>query len=381
MANLIKINKSVGDRGSNDLLDVGIIGAALTAVGPGRGGVFAPPLSIGGLAEAIRSFQTFQKLPARDGRVDPNGSTIKRINEILNPGLNPPFPVPTLPGNTGTIRPLTPDSNMATVINKTVWAPLENSLRTEWVFRWGGVMGKGKVHYFELDENVAPNWFAVLVPDGVTSFEKIHIFFHPTPGQVKTANGVQVFPDANYQTKKGWSGIFHYMSDDFAVQFCAANSGRVLIMPVLNQASAGSCGILPARWESLISQMLTQIASKPVVISSVVVSSFSSGITYSAAFRSKANLGGKLHRIIDLDGIFSTYKHFSQALPGTAIRMWQTDATPQNFQKFGFQNIFPLSSISRWEGGPYKGLLKDNKQIHGTIPQTMMHFAASLTRG
>lgn len=375
MANLIKINKSVGDRGTNDLLDVGIIGAALTAVGPGRGGVFAPPLSIGGLAEAISSFQGFQKLPRRDGRVDPNGSTIKRINEILNPGLNPPFPVPTLPGNTGAIRPLTAQPNMATTVNKVAWIPIPFSLQSEWVIKWSAVQGNGKVHYFELDEDVVPNWFAVLVPNNVTSFDKIHIFFHPTPAQAG-------YVDARYKTKTGWSGVFHYMSDDFAVQFCGAQTGRILIMPLMTQGAAETCGIFPARWESLVTQMLGQISSSPATISSVVVSSFSSGITYSAAFRRNAGLGGRLRGIIDFDGLYSTYRHHSHALPSTAIRMWQSVGTPQTLPQFVSKNIFPLPA-PRWQGvgGPYTGRILQGIQIHGAIPHYMMHFAASLTRG
>ena len=370
MGELIVIRKKVGANGDNLPDDVVKIGAALTAVGPDRGGIFAPPLSIGGLAEAIKLFQTFQKLSAKDGRVDPGGTTLKKINEILNPGLVPPAPKP--PGGTGVIRPLT-TTGLPTSVSSATFTPEPTSFRTELVFNWIGTAGGGTIHYFELDEDVVPNWFGIVIPNGAANFQNIHLFFHPTPSQ----GG---FLDKNYKTKVGWSGLFHYLTDLMSAQFCAAGSNQVLVMPLLTQSAANTCGILPQRWESLISQMLGQIAAQPVTISSVVVSSFSSGITFSAAFRKNAGIGGRLRGIIDFDGIISSFKQHSQALPQSALRFWQTSATKQSLKSQIAQNIFPLPH-TRW-GGPFQYLSPANSllAIHGVIPQTMMHFAANLTR-
>jgi hypothetical protein len=375
MAELISIGKSVGAGGSNQPLDVGKIGAALVAIGPDRGGIYAVPLSIGGLAEAIRMFQEFQKLPARDGRVDPGGKTLKKINEILNPGAFPIPPMPPRPNTqTGEIRNM---PEMSTSINKVVWSPIESSLISEMAFKWNGVSGSGNIFYFELDEDVVPNWFGVLVPTGVISFDHVHIFFHPTPAQAG-------YIDANYKSKAGWKGVFHYMTDDMAVQFCAAQTGQVLVMPLMTQSAAGTCGIFPERWESIVGQMLGQIAggisgsSSPQAISSVVVSSFSSGITYSAAFRNRANLDGKLRGVIDFDGIISSYRDKSRALSASAVRMWQTGAAAQTLTPSAAQNLFPLPH-PRWKGSPY--ILNGNVvlQIHAVIPQSMMFVAAGRT--
>ncbi|NJM52579.1 MAG: hypothetical protein HC846_03750 [Blastocatellia bacterium] len=247
MGEVVIIEKSVGTNGSNFMSDVAKIGSALVAIGPDRGGVSAVPLSIGALGEAIRQFQTFQKLPSRDGRVDPGGKTLKRINEILNGGG---FPTPPMPNtNTGQMRNM-PDMN--TSVNKTVWSPVESSLASEMQFRWTGVSGSGDVFFFELDEDVVPNWFGVLIPTGTKNFKHIHIFFHPTPAQAG-------YRDANYKSKAGWKGVFHYLTDDMAAQFCAAQTGQVLIMPLMTQGAASNCGIFPQRWESIVSQMLGQI--------------------------------------------------------------------------------------------------------------------------
>jgi hypothetical protein len=34
-----------------------------------------------------------------------------------------------------------------------------------------------------LGQAVVPKWFGVLVPEGVSSFDNIHLFFHPTLAQ------------------------------------------------------------------------------------------------------------------------------------------------------------------------------------------------------
>lgn len=101
-----------------------------------------------------------------------------------------------------------------------------------------------------------------------------------------------------------------------------------------------------------------------------------------AAFRRNAGLGGRLRGIIDFDGLYSTYRHHSQALPSTAIQMWQSVGSQQTLPQFVLKNTYPLPA-PRWQevGGPYTGRILQGGQIHAAIPQYMMHFAASLTRG
>lgn len=81
----ITITASVGRNGVNGLTDVLTIGAALVAAGPNRGGVLAPTLSIEDLASAIEKFQRFHSLLQNpDGRVDPGGVTLRRLDEVVN---------------------------------------------------------------------------------------------------------------------------------------------------------------------------------------------------------------------------------------------------------------------------------------------------------
>lgn len=372
----IAIRQSVGRNGRNILDDVAIIGAALVAVGPDNGGIYGVPLSIGGLAEAIEGFQRFHALPSRDGKVDPGGATLRKLNQILDPlpGPSPgPLPPPT-PSGTGAVRPLSQPNSLATSVSRRVYAPEEISLVNDPVFLWTTVEGGGRIAYFEIDAPVVPRWFGVVVPNGTTDFSNIHIFFHPTPGQAG-------YDDGKYQGFSGWEGIFHYMTDDFAVQFCAAKSGRVLIMPVLPNSAASSVGMFPARWREICEQILGQVSGRGdrVPITSVVVSSFSSGISFSHNFRKQAAFGGQLKAVIDFDGSFSTYRSYSAALGGKAIRFTQGGAGASQLPTLAVNNVFPVPK-PRW-GGPYEGLFaKDPKtasmQIHGAIPQKMMLIGA-----
>ena len=135
--------------------------------------LFQPPLELEGLGQAIEGFQRLQGLPTPDGRVDPDRRTLRRFNEILDPE---PFAAGL------TVRPL--DAGQPTSVESmTSLTPVKASLVSDLVFDWTNVTGKGTISYFQLDEAVVPKWFGVLVPEGVSSFDNIHLFFHPTLAQ------------------------------------------------------------------------------------------------------------------------------------------------------------------------------------------------------
>lgn len=383
MSDAVTIEQTVGGPGAENPRDVAKVWAALAQIGPDRGGVSAIPLSSPDkqlmrqyLLSAIRSFQNFYSLPAT-GRIDRNDLTLRRINEVLNPGA---VPAAAASARSGALRPLALRETMVDSVRMNTPTPNLNSFKSDWVFSWEGCFGSGKIYYFELDEDVVPNWFGVLVPDGLSSFEHVHLFFHPTSGAKQGGH-----LDENYKAKRNWSSLFHYLSDRMAAQFCAAKSGQVLVMPLMTLGVTQSAGILPARWESLIGQMLARIArnnltdpTTPAVISSLVVSSFSSGIIYSASFRRAAKLGSKLRAIIDFDGIISTNHHYSETAGASAFKFWQSDAPSTELQHLIARRQLPLPA-SRW-GTPWRPPAAPMMWLHGLIPQTMMLVAADLTR-
>lgn len=161
-------------------------------------------------------------------------------------------------------------------------------------------------------------------------------------------------------------------------------------MPLMTQASASDCGVFPQRWADIVGCILGRLSigvdeGAPFQrVSSVVVSSFSSGITYSHNFRARANLGSRLAGVIDFDGVISSYSRFSQALTGPAghvVKFQQSQATPASIPGLAAQNVFAVPR-PRW-GGPWANAFDPNPQtallqVHGTIPQTMMQLAAQL---
>lgn len=85
----VSIRRSVGANGANDPQDSAAIQNALNRVSAAQGGA-NPPLAVDGLPwgktiAAIRKFQARQGLVA-DGRVDPNGPTLRRLNALLASG-------------------------------------------------------------------------------------------------------------------------------------------------------------------------------------------------------------------------------------------------------------------------------------------------------
>jgi hypothetical protein len=369
----ISIGGSVGRGGSNALADVATVGSALVAVGIENGGVSSAPLSFDWLGDAIAHFQGVQGLMARpDGRIDAGGGTLRRINAIL------------FPDEMG-IRPLVDAAGLvATVASDFVWAPDKVSLQSDFVFRWVGVAGRGSVHYFQLDETVVPRWFGVLVPEGTTEWDRVHLFFHPTPAQARDDHDRQIYFDAEYRSFGRWRSLFHYLSDDMAVQFCASEPRRILVMPLFTQGASGDCGIFPQRWPEILGCILGRLRQGVESgatfqrVTNVVVSSFSSGITYSHHFRRRANLAGRLAGVIDFDGAFSTYRSLSHSLTepaGRVVKVQQSAATAATVPSLAAKNIFPVAK-PRW-GSPWVGdFAPDAYRIHGLIPHHLMQVAA-----
>lgn len=171
---------------------------------------------------------------------------------------------------------------------------------------------------FQIQDKVVPNWFAVAIPRSmpVTDFGRVNIFFHPSPAQGGWSDG-------DYQSKNGdgspnhrpWPEIFRYMEllgyqTDAAAHLFGANPNQIVIMPFMTSAAIADCGIFPASWFGICTDILTQVrsalggsGSMPVQITDVVVSSFSVGLMYSIVFRQKAaGLAPLLRQVWDFDG-------------------------------------------------------------------------------
>jgi hypothetical protein len=168
---------------------------------------------------------------------------------------------------------------------------------------------------YELDDvNVAPNWFGVAVPDGVTDFTKPIIYFHPTANQGP-------YQDSDYKNKEGtggfrnWRELFEYV-DRLGHQLAGAMKrgaplkDQILILPFMTTGIMSNAGILPLDWKDIVVDILRDVrasvtgAEGPLTLSDVVVASFSNGTLYSQAFRSMATgLSAVLTQVWDFDGV------------------------------------------------------------------------------
>jgi hypothetical protein len=375
---MVAISETLGrNRSNRNAGDVAAITAALASflVRRGENPVIAPD----GFVEAIADFQFTEKLDP-DGVIGRNGDTLRRINALLK--TNGPLP----PSRTrrrrlflGGVSRIDPPDNAPTAFTDIFPSPVPQSFRTEFHFQWLGLTKpEARILYFELDENVVPNLFGVVVPPTLRSFDSAHIFFHPNPGFAG-------FNDATYQSRAGWGRIFHYMSDSFSAQFTAAGLDQILIMPVFTASTLGSAGIFPERWQEIVSAILADLNPNPFEnalgfkpLRNIVLSSFSAGISYSHHFRQRANGMDAVVATIDFDGLFSTFRTLSAKLVHSGARslvFHQGAVRERDLFALDARGNFPVPD-ARWHGGNVKWPSMAGNMVHGGIPQAFMHFAS-----
>jgi hypothetical protein len=229
---------------------------------------------------------------------------------------------------------------------------------------------------FELDEggqlaNVVPNWVGVAVPSGTVDFSNVHVFFHPEPAQAG-------YKDSEYPTKAGlWPRLFYYL-ERLGYQLDASGRNQIIVMPFLTQARTDT-GIFPDHWLDILSNLIamTQFElGRPVATmapSKIVVSSYSVGIVYSDAFRTKAaGLAAKLGEVWDFDGLFSSSSNLSQALHSTGtvgVIKYQQQPTSE-------ANCFAVAR-PRWTNAPSPPAT--NLDVHHLIRDFMFRHGCAIS--
>jgi hypothetical protein len=121
----------------------------------------------------------------------------------------------------------------------------------------------------------SPNWFGVAVPEGITDFTNVVIYFHPTPGQAG-------YFDSDYASKSNggiathsdWQDILGYV-DRLGSQLAGAvdtaqgTPNQVVIVPLMRNSNVdggsgafGSTGILPRQWYYIVNDILKDIPTR-----------------------------------------------------------------------------------------------------------------------
>jgi hypothetical protein len=114
--------------------------------------------------------------------------------------------------------------------------------------------------------NVVPNWFGVAVPDNITDFRNVILYFHPNPSQ-----GGAGYNPSQYQTKSGppgtnWKELFAYV-DRLGDQLAGAVTSpqlanQIVILPFMRQFR--DVGILPQFWYHIVRDILDDIRTNGV---------------------------------------------------------------------------------------------------------------------
>jgi hypothetical protein len=122
----------------------------------------------------------------------------------------------------------------------------------------------------------SPNWFGVAVPDGITDFTNVVIYFHPTPGQA----GYQD-PDYASKTNGGisthtyWKELLGYVDRlgsqlAGAVKDFQATPNQIVIVPLMRNQNVdggtpgafGGAGLLPRQWYYIVNDILKDLPTR-----------------------------------------------------------------------------------------------------------------------
>jgi hypothetical protein len=127
-------------------------------------------------------------------------------------------------------------------------------------------------------DQFSPNWFGVAVPDALTDFTNVIIYFHPTPNQAG-------YKDPDYASKSNggdpthtnWKDILGYV-DRLGSQLAGAvkdatppaTPNQIVIVPIMRsfnvdggvQGPFGGAGILPRQWYYIVNDILKDLPAR-----------------------------------------------------------------------------------------------------------------------
>jgi hypothetical protein len=246
---------------------------------------------------------------------------------------------------------------------------------------------------FELNADVAPNWFGVAVPDGIADFTRPTIFFHPTPGPAGYVDGPTPGSEATYFGKSKpkalrtpaeskWHELYAYI-DRLGQQLAAAvlagaTPDQVVILPFMTTKRMPTAGILPANWLPIVTDIMIGVRAAvtgvvaPLTISEVVLAGYSAGWGTMMALRTSSSaaptLNPRLKQILDMDGFPKSSSNPVVTTP--SVKVWKyvevSAGTPDTI-------IVPRP---RWDNYPQPAPdeepeLPTEKNSDGTIADTL----------
>ena len=400
------ITKAVGRGPKANLnpLDIAKVQALLTAyfLGPGANPAilngWIPGLYQPSIGDAIELFQKKNTLPSRDGRVDPNGTTLRKLNSFF-----PNLPIPDVPS----IDPPIPPSGVIDIFTKhddtsgyrgTVYDPPQLASATgidhDWDIQFGGVPGrKVDAWYYETMPKVKVRYVGVCCPQGVRDPDAYLLYFHH---HAKREPGF-------YQSEIDFLnfGVGDYMIGRMQCIRQLARSGKNVAIVVASPVIGGQSEFIhDESWvKSLLLRIDSDILGIPVKeVPPLMVAGYSSGSEDMQTFLAKCpSLASKVKAIYDFDGgwignfnpaqINAASKAGAQALRymgGGVAELGPKEDVRKYFNRYqGMRpQVIPLP-VSRWKAHREFHLSKFASPVgwwmHAHIPSCMLMHALTHT--
>jgi hypothetical protein len=243
----------------------------------------------------IRSFQTINALQTVDSAIDPNGTTLRLMNQLSD---DAPL-VASVESPSG-------DFDLDAVSFTKYYASFDSLAGTKPL-----VPAFAKVEFSRRLVSVAGSsikWFGVVVPSsliGSPASAVPLIFFTPTPNQHPASD-----PD-NDSFTGGWPSLWDDYTSRIGGLLCAAGVKQILVLPFYKSAQAGNLGSFLLNWKDVVSAAITAalVDIDPFCLrdtytfSTIYSASFSNGVGVHRRFNSgAAGAQAMTARVFDLDG-------------------------------------------------------------------------------
>jgi hypothetical protein len=223
---------------------------------------------------------------------------------------------------------------------------------------------------YEIDSH-SPRYYAVGFRDGITDIGTVDVFFHPS------SQYAQMKHEDYIGLGGAWSSLFRYVQY-FVVQFAAASSNIVFIMPMVDSNSWPNLGNFMTMWREIINSLLVEVQKiawpdkagttmdrNQSALENVVLSNFSRGRVAMGQARNAPGMESSLREIWDFDGT---------GAPLYVPARGQCLAYDQHPFSGDLQHFHVPPG--RWERFPFWYKSIDEDKIHGHIPQRLAYHAA-----
>lgn len=389
----LTIKHSVGKNGGrNERGDVAVVQGLLTAIlvkenhrDSGIALRWIPTIYGASLGDVIERFQSERKLLRHpDGRVDPGGTTWKKLIELAgSPPAPRPGPAPTpAPGG---LRRF--DDEPAGYRERESLPQLAGprDLGSQWDISWGGVATRAVDSWFyECPQHITNRYIGVAVPRGCRQPDAFLLYFHHPIGQDLTP----------YHSSLGYLnwGIGDYFVGRMQLkrQLALSNKNVAIVIPSPVPSGMGDFQDNETFIEEALLRIASDIKGSPVTaLPPLLLAGYSGALEYMDKFSAKApRIASRVRAVFDFDGAWHVKLRNTTLAQYTALgaRVFRyqggvsplpgTKESPMAFQmRMNAKSIVPLP-FARWRTHPnirQAAAMGQGWWLHHYIPTCMLY--------